>query len=61
MGARFRSSCLQALAVLCSSAGIAILINQIGTNWDYTHQRLGLALWIIVLAMPFIGIARPGK
>ncbi|CAM6110411.1 unnamed protein product [Calypogeia fissa] len=49
------------LAVVAASGGVAILIRRDGGSFNYTHQRLGLALMIIVWMMPFIGLVRPSK
>ncbi|CAM6128751.1 unnamed protein product [Calypogeia fissa] len=52
---------LAVMGVVLASAGVAILIHRDGGDFDYTHQRLGLALMIIMWMMPFIGLLRPAK
>ncbi|CAM6125665.1 unnamed protein product [Calypogeia fissa] len=49
------------MGVVMASAGVSILIHRNVGNFDYTHQRLGLTLMIIMWTMPFIGLLRPAK
>jgi hypothetical protein len=52
---------VQCAAVGTATAGIAVLIKQFGATFYHTHMRLGLALWIIVMMLPFMSIVRPAK
>lgn len=46
------------LAVICSAV-VAIL--KFDNNFHYTHERLGLALWILVWIAPLLGFIRPDQ
>lgn len=49
------------LGVVAATTGASILFHRIGGPLDFTHQRLGVALMIIMWLQPFIGLARPSK
>lgn len=46
------------LAVICSAV-VAIL--KFDNKFHYTHERLGLALWILVWIAPLLGFIRPDQ
>ena len=52
---------LQTLAVGFAAAGFAVLWTTHGNELHHTHEMLGLAVVIIALMMPFIGLAAPSK
>lgn len=44
------------LAVICSAV---VAITKFDNAFTYTHERLGLALWILVWLAPLVGLIRP--
>nr|GMD38325.1 cytochrome B561 domain-containing protein At2g30890-like [Ipomoea batatas] len=49
------------LAVLLATAGAAMSLKHFDNSFSNTHQRLGLALYIIVWLQTLIGILRPRR
>ncbi|XP_019159338.1 PREDICTED: cytochrome b561 domain-containing protein At4g18260-like isoform X2 [Ipomoea nil] len=52
---------LEILAVLLATAGAAMSLKHFDNSFSNTHQRLGLALYIIVWLQTLIGILRPHR
>lgn len=51
--------CIQVVAVLAVICSAVVAIVKFDNNFHYTHERLGLALWILVWLAPLIGFIRP--
>eukprot|EP01018_Ginkgo_biloba_P025328 Gb_09965 [translate_table: standard] len=52
---------IQTLAVAIATAGAIISLMKFHTKFRYTHQRLGLTLYIIVWLQPIVGFLRPKR
>lgn len=52
---------LQTLAVILATAGAIISLIKFNNKFWYTHQRLGLCLYIIVWLQPIMGFLRPQR
>nr|GLL34657.1 cytochrome b561 domain-containing protein At4g18260-like isoform X2 [Ipomoea trifida] len=52
---------LEILAVLLATAGAAMSLKHFDNSFSNTHQRLGLALYIVVWLQTLIGILRPRR
>lgn len=50
---------LQTIAVLASIAGAAVGIAKFDNKFAYTHERLGIALYVVVWLAPLVGLIRP--
>ncbi|KAG6552538.1 hypothetical protein Mapa_005846 [Marchantia paleacea] len=51
----------QVLAIALATGGAAVLFVKVGTQFDYTHQRLGLSIMCLIWFQPVIGLLRPAK
>ena len=51
----------QTVAVLLVIAVASISVRKFDNTFGYTHERLGLALWILVWIAPLIGLVRPNQ
>jgi hypothetical protein len=60
---RLRSSVspFQVVAVLAVICSAVVAIVKFDNKFHYTHERLGLALWILVWLAPLIGFIRPDQ
>lgn len=61
-GAILKSSCpstFQVIAVLAVICSAVVAITKFDNAFTYTHERLGLALWILVWLAPLVGLIRP--
>jgi len=52
---------VQVIAVLATICGAVVGIIKFDNTFDYTHERLGLALWILVWLAPLVGFIRPAQ
>lgn len=52
---------LQTLAVILATVGAILSVFKFNNKFQYTHQRLGLALYIIVWLQPIVGLLRPER
>lgn len=52
---------LQTLAVILATVGAVLSMFKFKNKFLYTHQRLGLALYIIVWIQPIVGLLRPER
>eukprot|EP00252_Welwitschia_mirabilis_P021250 TRINITY_DN5388_c0_g1_i2.p1 TRINITY_DN5388_c0_g1~~TRINITY_DN5388_c0_g1_i2.p1 ORF type:complete len:178 (+),score=20.15 TRINITY_DN5388_c0_g1_i2:489-1022(+) len=50
---------LQVLAVTLASAGAVLSFMKFDNKFKYTHQKIGLSLYIIVWLQPIVGFLRP--
>lgn len=50
---------IQCVAVVCVIVAAVVGIKKFDNTFDYTHERLGLALWILVWLAPLVGFVRP--
>lgn len=50
---------LQVIAVLAVICSAVVAVTKFDNNFHYTHERLGLALWILVWVAPLLGLIRP--
>ncbi|KAG0613403.1 hypothetical protein M758_6G100100 [Ceratodon purpureus] len=50
---------IQVIAVLAVICSAVVAIMKFDNNFHYTHERLGLALWILVWLAPLVGFIRP--
>lgn len=51
----------QTIAVLLVIAAASLSVRKFDNTFGYTHERLGLALWILVWLAPLIGLVRPNQ
>ena len=51
----------QVIAVLAVIISAVVSILKFDNNFHYTHERLGLALWILVWLAPLVGFIRPDQ
>eukprot|EP00252_Welwitschia_mirabilis_P021249 TRINITY_DN5388_c0_g1_i1.p1 TRINITY_DN5388_c0_g1~~TRINITY_DN5388_c0_g1_i1.p1 ORF type:complete len:253 (+),score=32.92 TRINITY_DN5388_c0_g1_i1:489-1247(+) len=52
---------LQVLAVTLASAGAVLSFMKFDNKFKYTHQKIGLSLYIIVWLQPIVGFLRPER
>jgi hypothetical protein len=52
---------IQAVAVLAVICSAVVAILKFDNDFHYTHERLGVALWILVLLAPLVGLVRPNQ
>ncbi|KAK7849813.1 cytochrome b561 domain-containing protein At4g18260 [Quercus suber] len=52
---------LQILSVLLATAGAVMSIKKFENSFDNSHQRLGLALYVVIWVQVFIGFFRPKR
>lgn len=50
---------IQVIAVLAVICAAVVGIAKFDNSFVYTHERLGLALWILVWLAPLVGFVRP--
>nr|PNR59683.1 hypothetical protein PHYPA_002475 [Physcomitrium patens] len=50
---------IQVVAVLTVICSAAVAVTKFDNSFTYTHERLGLALWILVWLPPLVGLIRP--
>lgn len=52
---------IQTVAVLAVICAAVVGIVKFDNSFVYTHERLGLALWILVWLAPLVGLVRPDQ
>lgn len=52
---------LQTLAVILATVGAILSLLKFNNKFQYTHQRLGLGLYIILWLQPIVGLLRPER
>lgn len=52
---------IQSIGVILSVAGGAVALANFGKEFRYTHERLGLSLFILAWTMPILGALRPNR
>jgi len=52
---------LQTLAVILATVGAILSLFKFNNKFQYTHQRLGLGLYIILWLQPIVGLLRPER
>jgi len=50
---------IQVIAVLAVICAAVVGVTKFDNSFTYTHERLGLALWILVWLAPLVGFIRP--
>lgn len=58
-GVRYAHIVIQMLGIILATVGGAVALDKFGDEFRYTHQRLGLALLVLVWLQFFVGVIRP--